>query len=96
MIAVLLLVMTGIINALTILLSGPGHPSMIYVTLLCGKIALAVCMIGLAIFNRFRLMPRLRADGKSENLRASIIAELAMGIGILVVVGVLGLTAPLN
>lgn len=96
MIAVLLLVMTGIINALTILLSGPGHPSMIYVTLLCGKIALAACMIGLAIFNRFRLMPRLRADGKSENRRASIIAELAMGIGILVVVGVLGLTAPLS
>jgi putative copper resistance protein D len=96
LIAVLLLVMTGIINALTILLSGPGHPSMVYVTLLCIKIALAAGMIGLAIVNRVRLMPRLRAGGDSQSLRASILMELGLGIAILVLVGVLGLTAPLS
>ena len=96
MIAVLLLVMTGIINALTILLSGHGHPSMVYVTLLCIKIALASGMIALAIVNRVRLMPRLRAGGDTASLRASVLAELGLGIAILVIVGVLGLTAPLS
>ena len=96
LVAVLLLVMTGIINALTILLSGHGHASMAYVTLLCIKIALAIGMMGLAMVNRFRLMPHLRAGGGTDRLRASILAELGLGIAILVLVGVLGLTAPLN
>ncbi|HEY5346759.1 MAG TPA: CopD family protein, partial [Rhizomicrobium sp.] len=77
MIAVTLLLMTGIINALTILLPGPGRVAPVYLTLLGIKIALALGMIALAVFNRLSLMPRIADARNFGRLRASIAAEFA-------------------
>jgi putative copper resistance protein D len=96
MIAVALLVMTGIINALTILLSGPGHPATLYVALLCIKIALAFGMVGVAIFNRLRLTPQIEHGAGGAALQRSIVVELTLAIAILIVVGFLGQIMPLT
>jgi putative copper resistance protein D len=96
MIAVALLVMTGIINALTILLSGPGHPATVYVVLLCIKIALALSMVAVAVFNRLRLTPQIARGAGSAALRTSIVAELTLAIAILILVGFLGQIIPMT
>jgi putative copper resistance protein D len=92
LIAVALLLVTGIVNALTILL--PDKPATPYLLLLCLKIALALGMVALAVFNRMRLMPRI-AVGESAGMRISVICELVLGVGIVTLVGFLGLITPL-
>ncbi|HEX4636298.1 MAG TPA: CopD family protein, partial [Rhizomicrobium sp.] len=57
MIAVLLLVMTGLIDGVSILLADAGKPSIVYLAVLGAKLALVAFMLGLAAMNRFRLMP---------------------------------------
>jgi putative copper resistance protein D len=71
-----------------------------YGRLLAAKIALFLVMIGLALVNRFRLMPRLSASEAAtaplRTLARSVLAEQAIGLAILAVVAVLGTWPPAN
>ena len=90
MIAVLLLVMTGLINAASILLGDKGPPSLLYLLVLSAKLALVAVMLGLAIFNRFRLMP----VGDDRRLAGNAAWELRLGLIAVLLAGVLGQLQP--
>jgi len=90
MIAVLLLVMTGLINAASILLGDKGPPSLLYLLVLGAKLALVAVMLGLAIFNRFRLMP----VGDDRRIAGNAAWELRLGLIAVLLAGVLGQLQP--
>jgi putative copper resistance protein D len=96
--AVALLAITGTVNG--VLLVGSFHALLMtpYGRLLCGKLALFAAMVALALANRFRFVPRLRAVGDAmPPLRAlyrSVLVEQALGVAILGIVAVLGTWPP--
>ncbi len=94
MIAVLLLVMTGILNAAMVLLGTPGHDAPLYSALLILKIMLALAMIVLALINHFRLLPRLARPGAAAELRKRAKWELALGLAVVGLAGWLALLPP--
>ena len=95
--AVGVLLVSGTINAAFLL---GGMHSLIdtaYGRLLLLKVALFGAMVFLAAINRERLLPRLSADPHSvKQLVRSALAEIALGIAILFVVGLLGIMPPAN
>jgi len=95
--AVGILLVSGTINAAFLL---GGIHSLIdtaYGRLLLLKIALFGAMVSLAAINRERLLPRLSSDPRSvKQLVRSALAEIAIGIAILFVVGLLGIMPPAN
>ncbi len=96
-IAVAVLIAAGTLNGVMILDASPMLWSPTYLTLLAVKIVLAALMVGLALANRFSLLPGIDA-GKPEaeqNLLGSMGAEFACGAIIVLIVGVLGITSPL-
>ena len=90
MIAVLLLVMTGLINGASILLGDPGNKSWIYLAVLGAKLALVALMLGLAATNRFRLMPQ----GREQAIARNALRELAAGLIVVLLAGALGQLPP--
>jgi copper resistance protein D len=95
--AVALLVLAGTINA-TAILYQPGMTwSGAYLGWLAVKLVLAFVMIALALTNRFGILPALvRGDKESaESLTMTVIMELSSAGLILLVVGILGETAPM-
>jgi putative copper resistance protein D len=92
MLAVLLLVMTGLINAASILLGQKGTPSPLYLAALGVKLALVAGMIGLALVNRFRLMPQAR-EGRIARYAT---LELSAGVVAVLLAGLLGQLQPLR
>ena len=90
MIAVLLLVMTGLINAASILLGDEGKPSWLYLAVLGAKLVLVALMLGLAAMNRFRLMPQ----GKDQLIARNAGLELGAGVIAVLLAGVLGQLQP--
>jgi putative copper resistance protein D len=90
MVAVLLLVMTGLINGASILLGDPGRPSPVYLAVLGAKLALVAVMLGLAGMNRFRLMPQ----GLDRNIARNAGRELSAGIIVVLLAGALGQLQP--
>lgn len=64
--------------------------------LLCGKLVLVVCLLALALFNRFRLLPRLAAQPVDvlAALHHAVQAEMGFGLVLLGLVSWLGTTAP--
>ena len=92
MIAVALLVLTGMLNAATILLGGEGHDTRPYLALLGVKLLLVLAMIGLALVNHFRLLPGM--DGAADRLHANIRLELGLGIAVVGLAALLGLLPP--
>jgi putative copper resistance protein D len=90
MIAVLLLAMTGLINAASILLGDKGAPSPLYLAILGGKLALVLAMLGLAIANRFRLLPR----GNTRAIARNAAIELGLGLIAVLLAGALGQLPP--
>jgi copper resistance protein D len=91
MIAVLILVMTGLIDAASILLSGKGTPSLDYLAVLGAKLALVAAMLWLATANRFKWLPQ-RRDALIER---NTIRELSLGIIVVLLAGALGQLQPL-
>ena len=83
MIAVALLVMTGMINGAMVLLGTSGHDSPTYLAVLGAKLVLVAAMIGLALVNQFRLLPRL--DEKFAALRLKTHTGWELGLGLIVV-----------
>jgi putative copper resistance protein D len=102
LIAVGALVATGVINAWFTVATIPGLLTTHYGHVLLVKTALFGCMLVLAAINRTRLTPPLVDESLAQPARAIIvarlrrnaIAELVLGVAILAVVGVLGMTMP--
>ena len=90
MIAVLLLVMSGLINGASILLSDPGQKSWVYLAVLGAKLALVAAMLALAGMNRFRLMPQ----GREATIARNALRELAAGVIVVLLAGALGQLPP--
>jgi copper resistance protein D len=94
--AVAVLVVTGLINAISILPVSAMSLRNSYFDLLLVKVGLASLMIGLAALNRWRFAPALRRGGERamQHLAVSVGSEIALGFTIVAIVGVLGLMAP--
>ena len=92
MVAVLLLVMTGLINSASILLGQEGSISTLYLSVLVAKLALVAGMIGLALVNRFRLMPK----GDDARIARHATMELTLGFGAVLLAGLLGQLQPVS
>jgi putative copper export protein len=91
MIAVLLLVMTGLINGAQVLLGGKGAFSTLYLAVLGAKLALVAAMLWLAATNRFKLLPK----GKESTIARNTAYELAAGVIVVLLAGALGQLQPL-
>jgi putative copper resistance protein D len=92
MIAVTILVLTGMLNAATILLGGEGHDTRLYLAVLGTKLLLVLAMIGLALVNHFRLLPGM--TGTADRLQSNIRLELGLGIVVVGLAALLGLLPP--
>jgi copper resistance protein D len=91
LVAVLLLVMTGLVNAASILLGGDGTaPATAYLAVLGAKLALVLVMLGLAAVNRFKLMPH----AKDRAIARNAARELGLGIVVVLLAGALGQLPP--
>jgi putative copper resistance protein D len=95
-VAVAGVLVTGVFNTLLVLGQWPVHWRSPYQALLAGKIALTVLMVAIAVFNRYVSVPRLAAEpwDSIRSIRRLTIAGLAMGVGVLVLVSLLGLLEP--
>ena len=91
-----LLVVTGMINAISILPVSEMSLRNPYFDLLLVKVGLASVMIGLAALNRWHFAPALRTGGERamRHLAASVGSEIVLGFTIVAIVGFLGLMAP--
>lgn len=94
--AVALLVISGLINAASILPLHAITPKSAYADVLGGKVALALFMIALAVVNRSQLLPALRNDEKNAllHLKRNVAGEIALGVAVIAIVGYLGLMPP--
>lgn len=92
---VAVLILTGTVNTLAI----AGWPPVLHSrwsVLLAIKIALFALMLALAANNRWRIVPALERGepGARGRLRRSLLAELAAGLGVVVLVALLGVLDP--
>ena len=97
-VAVALLVMTGIIDGASIVLGMPGRASTLYLGVLGAKVVLVLAMTALALSNHFRLLPQLTSPlarpEASAMLKGNIAWELALGFVVILLAGLLGLLEP--
>jgi putative copper resistance protein D len=94
MIAVAILLMSGMLNAATILLGGEGHDTPLYMAVLGAKLALVAAMVALALVNHVRLLPRLADASSREKLFRNIRWELGLGLMVVALAALLGLLPP--
>lgn len=100
MVAVTLIVMSGIANAGFRVAGSFGRLfDTFYGEVLFAKIGVVAMMLALAFFNRFVLMPELLTASfnglaQARTLRMSVIFELVLGISVVGVAAVLGITPP--
>jgi copper resistance protein D len=88
------LLATGILNSWH-LLDGPRDLwTTDYGRLIGFKIALLAAMVGFATVNKFHLTPRLPARAALRNLQRNSLAEIGIGLCVLVLVGYLGRLEP--
>ena len=96
--AVALLAATGALNTLLLVGSTQALVGTPYGRLLGLKILLFLAMVAVALFNRFRLLPRLRrepqASAAAAVLARSVFFEQGLGLSVLAVVSVLGTWPP--
>ena len=100
-IAVATLLFSGTINAWVLVGAMPALVGTSYGRLLLLKITLFAGMVGLAGINREYLLPRLFGDigmnpasGAVQWLLRNTLVEIALGIGVILIVGMLGIMAP--
>lgn len=94
LIAVAALLASGIVNT-AILVGWPAEAlDTTYGRALAVKIGLFAAILGLAAVNRFRLTPALPRPGALAALAATALAETALGLGVLLLVGLLGTQPP--
>ncbi|HXC53830.1 MAG TPA: CopD family protein [Rhizomicrobium sp.] len=97
-VSVAVLLAAGTLNAVAILAPQGMRWSETYITLLALKIVLAAVMVALALTNRFGVLPGLaRGEPEAEDtIPLTVLAELSCAVLILLLVGFLGLTAPMQ
>ena len=88
------LVLTGVLNAWSLVGSIPGLVGTAYGRLLLLKIALFLAMIALAAVNRQRLAPALAEPGAARRLARNAALEAGLGLLVLADVAVLGISIP--
>ena len=96
MIAVAVLVASGLVNA-WLHVDSPWHlAGTTYGALLLAKLVLLALMLACAAANRFLLMPRLRSSRTATGgaLLLSVGAELVLGAAVLALAAMLGMTEP--
>ncbi len=93
--AVAVVLLTGGVNAVLILGMGSFDPSSAYQVLLSAKVILVALMVGLALINRYRIVPHFhdRPDASRALIRNSAL-ELALGVCVLAIVSLFGLLEP--
>ena len=96
MASVCVLVVSGLINAWYQVGDVPALIGTDYGRLLLAKLGLFAAMLGLAVTNRGHLTPRLAGGdrGALRSLRRNAVLEIAAGIGVVIIVGVLGVMVP--
>lgn len=94
--AVGVLVITGLVNAVSIVPVAAVSIHDPYFNLLAVKVALAATMIGLAALNRWRFAPALQSGtrGAVRHLTGSISVEIGLGIAVVAIAACLGLMGP--
>lgn len=92
MIAVALLALTGLMNAATIILG--GEPARLYLGVLGAKLVLVLAMVGLALTNHFRLLPRLANPALRAAFKGNVAWEFGLGLAVVLLAGLLGLLPP--
>jgi putative copper export protein len=89
---------TGVVNACFLVGSLDALFGSIYGRILLLKLVFVLMMIGIGAWNLLILKPRLRrvedARDVLTSLRRNVLLEACGGAAVLVVVGVLGITAP--
>ena len=100
-VAVGILLVSGTINALFLIGRVQALAGTDYGRLLLLKITLFAAMVGLAGINRQYLLPRLSGDAGVDRgsrtvrwLVGSALVEIAFGLGVIIIVGMLGIMAP--
>lgn len=95
-IAVAVVLLTGIANAMLILHHIPEDPSSPYQLLLLAKIALVLAMAAIAVANRYWATPRLmeRPGSATRALVIGTLAEIALGLVVVALVSVFGTLDP--
>jgi len=93
------LLVTGLISAWTLVGTIPGLIGTAYGRLLCVKLLLFLCMVGIAAVNRQVVTPALegpegKSRGAARRLARNALAEIALGLLILLDVGALGISVP--
>ena len=92
---VLLVVATGAVNVALTTHALPWPPTSLYRALLLAKIVLVGAMIGVALFNRYVLAPRVRPHAASlRYLRATSLGELSLAVVVVGLVSFFGLLDP--
>jgi putative copper resistance protein D len=95
-VAVAGVLVTGAFNTALILGRLPTVAESPYQMLLAAKILLTLAMVMLAVDNRYRWVPRLKGqpDHALNAIRIRTLVEIALGVGVLALVAVLGLLEP--
>ncbi len=89
------IVLTGVVNIALTSRHPPLPPTTPYRALLVTKLVIVATMILLALFNRFVLAPRLKSSsGALAALRATSVAEIALGCVVIALVSVFALLDP--
>ena len=89
------IVLTGVVNIALTSHHPPVPPTTPYRALLVAKLVIVATMILLALFNRFVLTPRLKASANALTaLRATSVAEVALGCVVVALVSVFALLDP--
>ncbi|PSJ61532.1 copper homeostasis membrane protein CopD [Pseudaminobacter soli (ex Li et al. 2025)] len=93
--AVAAVVATGFVNVALVLGHWPNDTSSPYQLLLLWKIGLVAVMVGLAVVNRYVLVPKLRDnDASLQALRLFTVVELALGVCVVALVSLFGNLPP--
>jgi copper resistance protein D len=89
------IIVTGVVNIALTSHHPPFPPTTPYRALLVTKLVIVTIMIGLALFNRFVLAPRLKTSPNTlATLRATSLAEIALGCIVVALVSVFALFDP--
>ena len=89
------ILLTGVVNIALTSHRAPLPPTTPYRALLVAKIVIVAIMIVLALFNRFVLAPRLKTSANAlATLRATSLAEIALGCVVVALVSVFALFDP--
>ncbi|CRL64816.1 copper homeostasis membrane protein CopD [Proteus vulgaris] len=94
-VAVLLVTITGIISAVMLIPGWPAiHLSSEYQSMLWLKISLVVLMLGLAVINRYVLVPHIRKKNNFQWLLINSWFELLLGTMVIFTVAIFAINSP--